>query len=194
VLALVEDESGSLFVGTGRGLDRLDPVTRRVSTEMAGHGLPFGENFAALRDRTGALWFSYSTGLVRLLPAARRRETSMPVSITAIRSELGVQPLSPLGERTPAPFVLALGHRSVEFDFASVGSGPGDAVRYETRLEGGSGTWSEPSTARSISYANLAPGEYRFSVRALEHIGSRAGSESSVPFSVPAPLWRRWWA
>ena len=54
---LVEDVSGALFVGTGRGVDRFDPATDRFTHYSADDGMLRGEieeeGFAIDRDESG---------------------------------------------------------------------------------------------------------------------------------------------
>jgi ligand-binding sensor domain-containing protein len=54
---ITEDTNGRIYVGTGRGLDRLDPETGRVNHFTGADGLAGGDLLAAFRDRDGALWF-----------------------------------------------------------------------------------------------------------------------------------------
>jgi len=68
---IAEDRWGRIYVGGGRGIDRLDPtpngaaVTKHFTTA---DGLAAGNMQAAFADRDGNLWFSTSQGLSRLVP------------------------------------------------------------------------------------------------------------------------------
>ena len=44
-----------------------------------------------------------------------------------------------------------------------------------------------------MHYAGLAPGTYRFLVRALDVEGRVSPKPASVTFTVLAPVWQRWW-
>jgi signal transduction histidine kinase len=46
---------------------------------------------------------------------------------------------------------------------------------------------------RSVGYARLAPGRYRFLVRAVNADGVASPSPGVVAFTVLPPLWLRWW-
>ncbi len=84
VWAIAQDPGGALWVGTSRGLDRLDPATRRV-TRLAvrpSRALPESSSEqdrtvrALLVDRSGNVWIGTGRGLVR---AGRGSETFEPV-------------------------------------------------------------------------------------------------------------------
>src|SRR5262249_39077523 len=53
--------------------------------------------------------------------------------------------------------------------------------------------WAEPSENRSVSYARLPSGTYRFEVRALTPDGAASPQPAVVAFQVHAPIWARWW-
>jgi signal transduction histidine kinase len=46
---------------------------------------------------------------------------------------------------------------------------------------------------RSVNYASLKPGDYRFLVRAINAEGALSAALASAQFRVPAPFWQRWW-
>src|SRR6266496_6635703 len=85
ITAVSEDQWGRIYIGTGRGIDRLDPATGRIKHYTTADGLPLGEMEASLRDHHGALWFSFSTGLVRLVPEPDPQPVPPPILITGLR-------------------------------------------------------------------------------------------------------------
>ena len=69
--AIVDDASGRIYAGTARGIDKVDPVEKRVFRYGAADGIPVGEVFAAIRDRHGDLWFGFNGGMIRFTPGDR---------------------------------------------------------------------------------------------------------------------------
>src|SRR5262249_29387798 len=67
---IVEDLQGHIYIGTGLGLDRLDPVTGHFRHFTTADGLAKGSFRACFRDRYGALWFGMTGGVSRLVPVA----------------------------------------------------------------------------------------------------------------------------
>lgn len=192
--ALVEDANGRLYIGTARGLDRLDPATGRIKHFSTSDGLPLGEiNSAVLDRRTGHLWFAHLGGVVRLIPPPDTAAGSPPpILITAIHVDNDPQAMHPLGERTVAPLELAHDRNHLRIDFVGLGLAPGEDLRYQYRLEE-TGTWTAPSSQRTVNFANLAPGAYRFEVRAINADGISSADPASVAFTIVPPVWQRWW-
>jgi signal transduction histidine kinase len=101
-------------------------------------------------------------------------------------------PVSDLGAREVSAGRLTTGQNLVQIDFFSLDFGAGDIQRYQHRLDGADREWSPPSPERSIVYANLAPGRYRFQVRAGTE-DSSGSSPALVSFTILPPFWRQWW-
>jgi PAS domain S-box-containing protein len=116
-----------------------------------------------------------------------------PVLIGGLRVAGTARPLSALGETSVVLSSLLPDQNNIQIDFFGIALRTGDALRYQYRLEGAEGGWSAPSPQRSVHYANLAPGTYRFSVRAVGMDGTPSDSPASASFEILPPLWRRAW-
>jgi ligand-binding sensor domain-containing protein/two-component sensor histidine kinase len=193
VKAVTEDRWGRIYLGTGRGIDRLDPATGHLRHYTANEGALLGDVLAALRDRDGALWFTCGTGLIRLEPEANSQPIPPPVLITALRIAGDPQRVSALGETEVAPLKLAAGKNQLQIDFVALGFSPGEGLRYQYKLEGGAQDWSPLSDQRAVNFANLAPGRYRFLVRAVTADGMTSEVPASFSFTILTPLWQSWW-
>ena len=190
--AVVEDLTGRIYAGTARGIDVVDPATRRVRTYPASDGLPPGEAQAAIRDASGALWFTYLSGVVRLLPDAEQSAAAPQVVITGVRVAGRALRLSQLGDDVVPAVDLPYTENAIDVDFVAPGFGPRDA-RFQVRLDGAGHDWSQPSEQRSVSFPNVAPGGYRLLIRAVTPTGEPGPSQASFAFAVNPPIWRRWW-
>jgi ligand-binding sensor domain-containing protein/signal transduction histidine kinase len=193
VWCITEDRSGLIYLGTGRGVDRLNPKTGSIVRYTTADGLVSGEIRTAACDRRGALWFGGAYGISRLVPEPEKPEPPPSVFISGVRVAGVRQPLSEFGE-IEAPD-LAAGHdqNNIEVEFAGLCFRCGDALRYQYRLEGADRDWSPLTDQRRISYASLAPGRYRFLVRAVGLDGTTSLAPARVAFTIHPPVWRRWW-
>lgn len=194
VNCITEDQWGRIYFGTGRGLDRLDPNSGHIKHFTSADGLVNGRVRYALRDRSGALWFASETELSRLIPEPDQREPEPPILIDRVQIAGVTIPLSELGESQVGPLDLTSGQNQVSIDFVGLEFDPGEALRYQHKLESADRDWSQPSDQRVINYENLAPGSYRFQVRAVTADGIMSGHPAIVAFRIYPPLWRRWWS
>ena len=179
--------------GHRRCVIQLDPQTGQVQHYSAANGLTGGEFRAALRDRSGALWFCTTTGLSRLVPELDEVESPPPVLIGSLRIAGVARPISTLGETSVSAFGLPTDHNNIQIDFFGIGFRTGDTLRFQYKLDGAGDGWSAPSAQGTVNYVNLAPGAYRFLVRAVGAEGAQSRSPATVSFEILPPVWRRWW-
>jgi signal transduction histidine kinase len=190
VYALAQDRQGVLFLGTSRGLDRLDPATGRLRHFTTADGLVNNVVTSALADASGALWFGTPEGISRLRPAPDAPAGAPRAVITSVRVNGNPKPVPELGARALPDLALAADETRMRVDFAAPSFTPGERIRFQTRLDGVDTAWSSPGAEPTVRYLGLAPGRYRFAVRAVGP-GGEPGDEASFSFAVAPPLWRR---
>jgi signal transduction histidine kinase/streptogramin lyase len=193
LLSVTGDSAGRIYVTSLRGIDRLDPDAGQIRHLSTADGFAGGEFTAALHDRSGALWFATTTGLARFVPEHDLKPSAPPILISSLRVAGVVQPISELGQASVLPFEIEPNQNNVLIGFFSLGFRPGEMLRYQYRLEGSGAEWSAPSPERSVNYANLAPGSYRFAVRAVGADGTQSPMPATASFTILPPVWRRWW-
>jgi signal transduction histidine kinase/ligand-binding sensor domain-containing protein len=188
IWTIAEDGAGRLYLGGGRGIDRLDPETGRVDRFTAADGVPRGDFYASFADSRGRVWFGSATGLSRLDPIdSDASRPAPPIVITGVRINGAAVPLSAVGETTVTGLTLAPGDRHVEIDYAAIDPAQAADVHYQLHLDGGMPGWTEPTTQHTVSYADLPGGTYRVRVRAVTaEMPSAVSSPASMSSSLAA--------
>jgi signal transduction histidine kinase len=194
VSGIVEDLEGRLYVGTGRGVDRLDPDSGRVRHYSERDGFWQSEVMSALLDRrTGHLWFAQQSGVSRLILPADPAPLAPPILITHLEIAGRKETINPLGETVPPALRLEPNRNNLRIEYVALGFAPGEDLHYQYRLEGAQSGWSAPSTQRTVNFANLAAGRYRFLVRAISADGLTSPEPARVEFTILPPVWQRAW-
>jgi signal transduction histidine kinase/ligand-binding sensor domain-containing protein len=183
VSALTSSE-GMLWIGTAGGISSFDGQTFKNFTTK--HGLISQEISSAtgLTDRDGSIWFGTAAGAVRYQLVKETPLDAPPrVHLRSVRARDTVMAPPPL---------LALAHdeNNVTLEFQGLSFLDEDAVRYSYRMEGLDADWSEPDRARSVRFMNLAPGRYRFLVKAQSATGHWSAPEA-LSVEVRPALWQR---
>jgi signal transduction histidine kinase len=191
VYSVTEDNFGGIYFRTTRGVDRLNPVIGNIKRYTAADGLPAGDGLA-FRDRQGAIWFSAFYGVTRLMPSPDEPQPP-PIFITGLRINGEARAIADLGEARMGGLTLNPGENHLQIDFVGLAFGTGEALRYQYRLEGADADWQALTSLRAVNYANLAPGAYRFAVRAVNAEGQFSPTAASVEFRILSPIWQRWW-
>jgi signal transduction histidine kinase len=193
ITCITEDQWGRIYVGTGIGLDRIDPQTGHVKHYTIADGLPNSFVNVAFRDQSNALWFGTLQGLSKLVPALEERPEAPPILIQRVRVAGNDLPIPDLGVPQLQDLNFAANNNQLEIKFVSLGYRSGDVLQYQFMLEGADRDWGAPTNQRIVNYANLRPGTYRFLVRAVNADGVVSKDPASIAFTIVPPVWQRWW-
>jgi len=193
VRCITEDLFGNIYVGTVRGVNRLSPETGRVRYYGIADGLAGDFVTVAYRDRQGALWFGTYNGVSKLVPEPDKPSTEPLILIGGLRIAGVDYAVSPLGQSEIVGPELSANQNDLEIDYSSISVGAAAALRYQYKLEGADQHWSAATTQRSISYASLSPGAYRFLVRAVGADGNTSARPATISFRILRPVWQRSW-
>lgn len=194
VWSVAEDGAGKIYLATSRGLVRLDRDTGSMRQYTSSEGLAGDVVNHLLRDRQGDLWAGTSGGLSRLdVDVAEERARPPPVFLERVLAAGEELPVPGRGTRSLSGVVLGPGPRNLTIGYVGLdflGSRP---LRYQYELQGIDAAWRAPTEQREVHYVGLAPGAYRFRVRAVGGDGVLSEQPAVLEFRVLAPLWRRGW-
>lgn len=193
VRSITEDLYGNIYAGTARGVDKLSPGATRIKHYSVKDGLAGDFVNVAFRDRSGALWFGTPNGLSRLIPEVESNATAPTVWLGGLRIAGETRSVPELGGGEIFDLELAHTQNNLQIDFFAIDFNAGEGLHYQYMLEGADKDWSPPTEQRTVNYANLGPGSYRYLVRAVNGEGVASMRPASVSFRVLAPVWRRWW-
>ncbi len=191
--AITESLNGHIFVGTGRGLDELNPINGRIKHYTTADGLVAGSVVAAFCDPSGALWFGTPKGLSRFVPRSHEQTVAPAVLITRLSISGQPQRVSALGEREMSIPDISASQNQIEVDFVGLSFVPGDVLRYQYKFDRSANDWSEPSEQRTVNFANLASGTYTLIVRAVNSEGEISPIPATLRFTILPHFWQRWW-
>ncbi|GAB3989487.1 sensor histidine kinase [Spirosoma daeguense] len=190
VVALVTDQAGMLWMATGKGLCRLDPVTRKLRVFDNHDGL-LSQTFtgSCTRTSTGELAFGSTNGLVVFRPSEMGDNPyKPPVYITQVRVRDSTC-LFP-----PSPLTLAYRDNVISFNFVGLNYIASEKNRYAYQLEGVNTEWVYSGSQRTATYSFLAPGDYVFRVKASNNDGVWNETGTTMRLVILPPWWRTWWA
>ena len=193
VLSLTEDSRGRIYLGTSRGLDQLDVASRHVRHFTTADGLA-GDNINyCMRDRAGRIWVGASGGVSCLDSRDEAPAGEAPVYLSRLQIAGEDALLPETGAREIAEIVLPASRNNLSIEFVGLSFASDPVLLYQYKLDGIDADWSAPSVQRSVTYARLSPGVYRFVARAMDRDGRTRGAPAILPFRILPPIWQRWW-
>src|SRR4030095_11720750 len=120
-------------------------------------------------------------------------QTPPPILINGLKIAGESQHISALGQTEISILELAPDRNQIQIEFVGLSFSAGATLRYEYKLEGGEKDWGQPTSERTVNYASLRPGAYRFLVRAVTADGITSETPAAVVFKILPPIWQRWW-
>jgi signal transduction histidine kinase/ligand-binding sensor domain-containing protein len=193
IYCIVDDEVGRIYLGTARGVDRLNPKTGHIKHFSVADGLAPGQLNSVLRDASGNLWFATMQGLSRLTPTPDRPPAIPSVRITDLRVGRDRYPVSQVGETRISRGDLQPSQNQFQVEFVGFNDESEESLHYTYKLEGGETDWQGPGRDHEANYPGLGPGHYRFLVKAVNSEGQESTTPAEVEFVILPPVWGRWW-
>lgn len=186
--------AGVFHVGRAEIAEALRNPSYRVKGEHFGNrqglpGVPTQEAPlpTAIQGGDGRLWFSLTKGLVWLDPNhVRQKALVPPVTIQSVTAD---EKNYEIGSALTFPAHTS----SVGIRYTAISlSNPG-AVRSRVKLRETDADWHEVTTGEPVTYRNLAPGHYHFSVSASDTNGVWTDKVASLDFTILPAWYQTFW-
>ncbi len=132
----------------------------------------------AIEGTDGRLWFTGSNGVVWLDPArSENKVPPPPISIESVSADdKFYAPVSSLK--------FPVGTSSVQINYAAVSLSDPEAIRFRYKLLETDKDWREVAAANPVSFRNLAPGSYHFSIAATDTNGVWSDKVGTAEFTI----------
>ena len=200
VLCFREDKQGEIWVSTSYGISRFGTGFNFVN--YIGTDGTLGNQFhekAGLRHSDGRIFFSGTHGLTFFNPTAVLPNKYPPqVHLTDLKiMNQSVIP-APQGSvlRKSITFtdhiVLNHKHSVVSFDYSGIDFLAPEKISYAYKLSGFDKDWNQVGNFRRAFYSNLAPGEYTFTVKAINSDGVESLYPATLHITVKPAPWFSW--
>jgi len=210
VLAFLEDDYGCFWLSCIEGLSRVRKADLIALDRSPGgtvravsYGRPDGLSGAqfngvacpaAWKGQDGRLWFSTTKGLVCVDAAIPVNERVPPLAIEQVvvnKHPFRLQPHSPRFDSPP--LVLRCDRGDLEFHFTALSYPVPEKNRFQYMLDGVDTEWTDAGARRTADYHGLAPGNYRFLVKACNNDGGWNETPASVALVLLPRFWQTLW-
>ncbi|HEV8538751.1 MAG TPA: ATP-binding protein, partial [Bacteroidota bacterium] len=213
VYSILADRHGNLWMSTNQGICRMDPRTLRFRNFDVSDGLKVMEfnREEYFQDDEGTMYFGNVGGINIFRPEDLKDNTHIPpVVLTDLKlRNASVQIVDSSARRGSASgggsvlfnaisetkgITIPYEQNVITLEYAALDYLNPGKNQYSHMLEGFEKEWSPPSTIRTTTYTNLAPGEYTFKVRGSNSDGAWNMNGASLSILILPPWYRTLWA
>jgi PAS domain S-box-containing protein len=174
IYGILEDKQNILWLSTSNGITKFDPKSETVRNYLKTDGLPHNEFSpgAAFRSPSGALYFGGVNGFVSFYPDSIRENLNIPdIAITSFtisgkKKSYNARDYTHLSLNYIKKVNLPHSLNDLSFEFTSLDYTAPEKNMYKFRLSGYHNDWTYTNSSRRfVSYTNLPPGRYIFTVK-----------------------------
>lgn len=199
--SIVEDDRGSLWLGTSLGISMFNPATGKFINFGKSDGI-YGSDFnysSTCKTESGLILMGSTSGLNYFYPDDIKLSGFIPpVLITDFQIfNKSVRPGETdilISSVFAADRVQLSNSQNVfSFQFAALDYSAPPDIQYAYKMEGFDSDWIISGKRRFVTYTNLNPGEYTFKVKATNSDGIWSKNETSLKVIITPPWWQSIW-
>ena len=205
VCGICEDNMHRIWISTYKGISCYDRTANRFVNYYAGDGLQGNEftHGAYFKSKSGKIYFGGVNGVTGFWPQAFGASSySMDVWVTGFyihnqpvhkNTLSGGQTVINTSVQDAEQFCLSHDDNTFSIQFSTLDFGNPEQIFYRYMMEGLGSNWQTTTPGNNrVTYNNLAPGTYIFSVQASNH--GAYSSVRSIRIQILPPWYRTWWA
>lgn len=192
IYAILEDDNNNIWVSTDRGLAQINKETLSIRSYDIDDGMQgFEFNFAAcFKSKEGELFFGGQNGINSFFSDSIYIQNYLPPLVIN-----GLQIISKNNPRYihykyDTEIVLTHKDYHINIEFASLDFTNSKRNEYKYKMSGLENEWIEIGRQNFVTFSNLTPGEYEFSISGTNSDGIWSDKVVSIPIIVRPPFWK----
>ncbi len=206
IYGILFDKRNNLWLSSNQGLSLFNPKTLEIRNFEFADGLQHSEfnKFGTAKDNEGILYFSGVGGLTYFNPEEfYKKPIDSKINIFAIKvlnHELAYDTDEPKPNQyltqpveLTKDIIFTNEDKMITFQFALMDLSSPSKNKYRYKLSGLSDDWIELGSKSEVTFINLAPGKYTFTVNGANHDGHWSRHTRDLNFEVLGPWWKKTW-
>ncbi|NQZ06576.1 MAG: response regulator [Algicola sp.] len=202
--SIIEDDEQRLWLGSGIGLTRFDPQSKKVLNIEKQDGLAFTafRKRTAIKHKNGKILMGTKSGLVvfdpnKIAPVSRKAQVNIndfklfnkPVKIHAEQHPSVLKQAIEFTEH----IILSYQQSIFSFHFSATEYLRPDKVQFAYRMVGLNDNWIYTDTSNPVAtFTALPANDYVFEVKASNNSGSWPEQPRRIKVTINPPLWLTW--
>ena len=195
VYALVEDNSGKLWLSTAKGISGFNPETETFINYNKNNGIKIAEFTpgSGVVTSENEVFFGGNDGFVSFYPDRIKNNSYIPpVYITKVF--INNVPLENTDYTADNTLRLDYEQSNINIEYCALNYIYSGENQYKYKLDGFDKEWNDVNHRRVAYYTNIPPGEYTFMIRGSNNDENWNNQEAVLNITITPPPWDTWWA
>lgn len=206
VYGMLEDEAGTLWLSTDKGLCAFNPERKSFRSFTTVDGLHANQFYwdAYFKGSDGKMYFGHISGLSYFDPLKYtpvQAKNSVAITKIAILNEI-VFPAKKIHSTEHLIFeenklngiVLHEADKAFSVEFSSLSYSFPDKIKYAYRLKGFDNQWKEVNSERRFaSFTNIKNGKYELEIKCTNADGTWSDQIKVLEIKLIPPFYKTWW-
>lgn len=195
VYGILEDEKGSLWLSTNRGICQFNPDSMTFRNYDYSNNLQSDEfnQGAFFKGPNGRFYFGGINGFNAFNPGSMKTNPYKPEVQVTTFGKPGQKLAVSSNAFPPNELSLRYPRNNVFFEFVAFNYVGSSQNEYRYKLEGFDDDWVESGDHRVAAYTNIPSGTYTFKVMASNNDGVWSETTQDVFLVVTAPFYKQTW-
>ena len=187
IYSLLKDSRGIIWVGTGRGINKLSSTNLHIIKNTNENDLLVECNQNAIIESNGRIWIGTTKGaLVYSVNPLKTSKVNPYIYISSVSTSNGIHTGRDLKKRIILPYKS----NNITINYNGIYLSNPASVMYSYRLIGMDSVYSHPSSNASMTFNSIPPGKYTFQVKAITKHGLTSDHTTSFSFEILPPYYQ----
>ncbi len=193
------DYKDRLWIGSAEdGLFVYEPEEERFTNfKMTQGRMSNSFTQGSSQSRDGVMFFGSRNGFYSFHPDSVVIGHTLPrtfiTEVKAGEKQLPEEIIYQLNRQGSLPLRFNYDEKVISISFSNLSYSPNNPIRYTYILKGVDKHWNTTNVGEHrITYSNLQPGDYTFSVKAAYQ--NLSGKSAILPIVIGPPWWKTWWS
>lgn len=202
IRAVAEGTSGDIWITTNAGISRYSLEDRKIENYGYHDGIPWGTFMSAVvKAPDGTIYFGGQGGVCyfnsssnNVLSYTKSTIPSTVITHFSVYDTKGIQPNNSSDIPVASPIRLEYDQNTFTIGFNVLDYALKDQVEYVYSLKGVDDLWYQTNGQNEVTFRNLSPGTYIFSVRSRLRNQGWSSDSVSLKIEIAPPFWGAVWA
>lgn len=197
IYSMLYDNKGLIWVGTGKGVNKIDPKDLKVRQNSPEQTLLVECNQNAILQDQNRIWIGTTKGAIVYTTTRDMPITSKPYifinSVNAFSQNKGYQVKQQTNYEEKdlnKTITIPYQQNNIIINFTGIFLTNPEGLMYQFRLIGLDTKFSEPTSNTSINFTGLPPGKYTFEVKVSTRNGLSSLNTASFTFEITPPYYQ----